>query len=151
MFLYNVAIRLYVLLVYLVSPFNTKARKLIAGRRIFFKLHQPDPSIKFIWFHCASLGEFEQARPLIEKIKEEQPQKKILLSFFSSSGYEIRKNYPLADKVVYLPFDFAINANKFFGTFNISLAVFVKYDVWPNYLQELLNRKIPTILTSATF
>lgn len=151
MVVYSVVIRLYILLIRLISPFHSKAYKLIAGRRHFFKHHEPDKNIQYIWFHCASLGEFEQARPIIEKIKSEHPQKKILLSFFSSSGYEIRKEYPLADKVIYLPFDSEINANMFFGTFKITLAIFVKYDLWPYYLKELLSRKIPVYLTSATF
>jgi 3-deoxy-D-manno-octulosonic-acid transferase len=150
MFLYNVGFRLYIFVVYLAALVNPKAKKLIAGRKKFFRLHQPDTTA-FIWFHCASLGEFEQARPLIEKIKKEQPSKKILLSFFSSSGYEVRKNYSFADQVIYLPFDSRSNAKKFFNTFNISLAVFVKYDVWPFYLKELFRRKIPVFLISATF
>jgi 3-deoxy-D-manno-octulosonic-acid transferase len=151
MFLYSVAFRLYIFVVYLAAFFNPKAQKLITGRRNFFRLHQPDPTVSFIWFHCASLGEFEQARPLIEKIKKEQPSKKILLSFFSSSGYEVRKNYALADQVIYLPFDSRSNAKKFLKTFNISMAVFVKYDVWPFYLKELFAKNIPVFLISATF
>lgn len=150
MFLYNFAFKLYLLLVYLASPFNPKARKLIEGRKHFFREHQPDNK-KYIWFHCASLGEFEQARPIIEKIKSEKPHVNILLSFFSSSGYEVRKNYDLADKVIYLPFDSSSNARKFFATFLISSVVFVKYDIWPCYVKIALEKKIPIYLTSATF
>jgi 3-deoxy-D-manno-octulosonic-acid transferase len=134
-----------------VAPFHTKARKMIAGRREFFASPPPPHNQGCIWFHCASLGEFEQGRPLIEKIKKEFPSKKILLSFFSPSGYEVRKNYDLADWVIYLPFDSATNARKFFDKYKIDLVVFVKYDVWPFYLREILRRKIPVFLTSAVF
>jgi 3-deoxy-D-manno-octulosonic-acid transferase len=151
MFLYSIAIRLYVFIIYLVAPFHAKARKTIAGRRGFFQVNPPSQTPSYIWFHCASLGEFEQGRPLLEKIKKEFPQKKILLSFFSPSGYEVRKNYEHADRVIYLPFDSASHARKFFESFKIDLVVFVKYDVWPFYLREILQRKIPVFLTSAVF
>ncbi len=151
MFFYGIAIKIYILFINLASPFYIKAKKAIAGRKNFFNIHQPDNSIKYIWFHCASLGEFEQGRPLIEKIKKELPDKKILLSFFSPSGYEIRKDYAFADKVVYLPFDSSSHAKKFLQAFNVEMAIFVKYDVWPYYLREILRKKIPVFLTSAVF
>jgi 3-deoxy-D-manno-octulosonic-acid transferase len=151
MFLYSIGIKIYVLAIYLVSFFNLKARKIIQGRKGFFDLNQPEKDHAYIWFHCASLGEFEQGRPIIEKIKKEFPAKKILLSFFSPSGYEIRKNYEFADKVIYLPFDSSSNAKRFIQTFHIEMAIFVKYDVWPFYLRELLKQQIPVFLTSAVF
>lgn len=106
---------------------------------------------KWIWIHASSLGEFEQGRPLIEKIKAQNPELKICLSFFSPSGYEVRKNYELADAVVYLPFDTPANARRFIDILKPSMAVFIKYEFWGNYLQELKTRHIPTYLISAIF
>lgn len=104
-----------------------------------------------IWFHCASLGEFEQGRPIIEKIKSQYPNYKIVLTFFSPSGYEIRKNYAFADVVTYLPLDTRSNAKKFINIVKPQLAVFVKYEFWPNILNELKEQKIETILVSGIF
>lgn len=151
MFFYGIAIKIYVLFIYLAAPFYIKAKKAVAGRKNFFTSHQPNSRVKYIWFHCASLGEFEQGRPLIEKIKNEYPEKKVLLSFFSPSGFEIRKDYAFADQVIYLPFDSSYNAKKFLQAFNIEMAIFVKYDVWPYYLREILRNNIPVFLTSAVF
>lgn len=151
MFFYSIGIKIYVFFIYLVSPFNHKASKAVKGRKNFFQIHTPDHQTKYIWFHVSSLGEFEQGRPIIEKIKREHPEKKILLSFYSPSGFEIRKNYQLADKVIYLPFDSSSNAKRFFDHFQIEMAVFVKYDVWPFFIKEILRRKIPVFLTSAVF
>lgn len=106
---------------------------------------------KWIWIHASSLGEFEQGRPLIEKIKAQNHEIKICLSFFSPSGYEVRKNYELADAVVYLPFDTPANARQFVDILKPSMAIFIKYEFWGNYLQELKARHIPTYLISAIF
>lgn len=151
MFFYSIGIKFYVILIHLASIFNKKASKAINGRKDFFKITAKDSGQKYIWFHASSLGEFEQGRPIIEKIKRENKDKKILLSFYSPSGFEVRKNYEFADKVIYLPFDSASNARKFFDFFQIEMAVFIKYDVWPFFAQETLRRKIPFFLTSAVF
>lgn len=104
-----------------------------------------------IWFHCASLGEFEMARPLIERLKKEKPNQKILITFFSPSGFEIKKNYDKADLILYLPLDTRKNAKDFIQLFQPSLAVFVKYEIWLNYLNQIKNNGIKSILISATF
>jgi 3-deoxy-D-manno-octulosonic-acid transferase len=151
MFLYNIGIKLYIFFIYLASPFVPKAAKAIKGRRNFFSNNKPDHQTKYIWFHTSSLGEFEQGRPLIEKIKKENPGKKILLSFYSPSGFEVRMNYDFADRVIYLPFDSLPNARKFFEHFEIEMAIFVKYDVWPFFIKEAFKKNIPVFLTSAVF
>lgn len=110
-----------------------------------------DPTQKRIWIHAASLGEFEQARPLIERIRRDHPDRHILLSFFSPSGYEVRKDYPLADCVTYLPFDTPANARRFIRDVNPEMAIFVKYEFWGNYLKELKRRDVPTYIISAIF
>lgn len=109
------------------------------------------PQDKTIWFHCASLGEFEQGVPIMEAIKKLKPNHKIVVSFFSPSGYEIKKNTPLADIVVYLPMDTPANARKLITTINPAIAFFVKYEFWPNYLFELKKKNIPTLLVSGVF
>lgn len=106
---------------------------------------------KVIWFHCASLGEFEQGRPIIEKCRREIKDSKVLVTFFSPSGYEVRKNYAEADAVVYLPLDTKSNAKRFLDIVKPSVAVFVKYEFWPNILKELENRNIKTLLVSGIF
>ncbi len=106
---------------------------------------------KVVWFHAASLGEFEQGRPIIEQVKKEFPSHKILLTFFSPSGYEIRKQYPLADVVCYLPMDSKKNVERFLDMLNLELAIFIKYEFWPNYLHALHQRNISTILVSGIF
>ncbi len=108
-------------------------------------------SDKTIWFHCASLGEFEQAVPIMEALKKVKPEHKIVVSFFSPSGYEVKKNTPLADVVVYLPMDTPQNARKFIAAVHPSLVLFVKYEFWPNYLFELQQKKIDTLLVSGVF
>lgn len=126
---------------------------MISGRKnLLDDLHtQIDHSSQKIWFHCASLGEFEQARPLIELIKEQHPEIKIILSFFSPSGYEIRKEYKYADHVCYLPFDSGKNARKFINIVKPDFAVFVKYEFWYGYIDELYKQNIPLFLISAIF
>lgn len=125
----------------------------VQGRKDVFKiLHQKiSTEDKTIWFHCASLGEFEQGVPIIEAIKKLKPDHKIVISFFSPSGFEIKKNTPLADAVVYLPMDTPSNAEKFIEAIHPSIAFFVKYEFWPNYLFELQKKKIPTVLISGVF
>lgn len=148
---------LYFLLIRLVALFgHRKAKKLIAGQRqvtAFLKAHKENKSELqgCVWFHAASVGEFEQARPIIEKLKAEQPDRKILLTFFSPSGYELRKEYKSADSVMYLPFATRRNARHFLHVFQPSMAVFVKYEFWPAYLRELNRRQIPTFLISGIF
>jgi 3-deoxy-D-manno-octulosonic-acid transferase len=151
--MYNIAIALYAYVVRLVSPFNKKAKKMLAGQKKTFRILEKeiDSKSRYIWFHAASLGEFEQGRPLIEKIKQERPEYKILLTFFSPSGYEIRKNYPGADVICYLPFDFPRNATRFLDLARPSIAIFIKYEFWMNYLNQLKQRDIPTYIISAIF
>lgn len=123
------------------------------GRKdVFVSLRREiDPSDKTIWFHCASLGEFEQGFPIMEEVKKLLPSSKIVVSFFSPSGYEVKKNTPLAEVVTYLPLDTIKNARKFIEIVHPSLAIFVKYEFWPNYLFELESRKVPTLLISGLF
>jgi len=151
--MYDVAIAFYAFVVQMASFFNKKAKKMLAGQRKTFTIlaKDIDPQSRYIWFHAASLGEFEQGRPLIEKIREEKPEYKILLTFFSPSGYEVRKDYAGADVVCYLPFDFRLNARKFLDLAKPEMAIFIKYEFWMNYLNCLKNRNIPTYIISAIF
>ena len=110
-----------------------------------------DRNAKYIWFHASSLGEFEQGRPMIEKIKAEHPEYKVLLTFFSPSGYEVRKNYKGADVICYLPFDTPFRVKKFLNLANPAIAIFIKYEFWGNYLRELRKRGIPVYIISAIF
>ncbi len=150
---YNLAIRFYWLGIRLAAVVNKKAALWIDGRshwrRQLTSFNKDNR--KTAWFHCASLGEFEQARPLIEKLKQEKPDYRIVLSFFSPSGYEVRKNYQGADVVTYLPLDTAQNAKDFINAIQPHIAFFVKYEFWFHYLNELKCKKIPTILFSAIF
>jgi 3-deoxy-D-manno-octulosonic-acid transferase len=136
----------------LASPFNPKAKLWLDGRRNWqVNLKNKVEVLKLenaIWFHCASLGEFEQGRPVIEKIKKENPSQKIVLTFFSPSGYEIQKNYPFADLVTYLPHDTTSNSKAFLTILKPKLAIFVKYEFWLNYLFELDRKQIPAFLIS---
>lgn len=152
-FLYSIGIRFYVAGIFIASFFNKKAALWIEGRKNCEEKNGEKAKNLHgcIWFHCASLGEFEMARPLIEKLKKEKPSSKILLTFFSPSGYEIRKNYELADLVIYLPADTKTNAYYFIDAFKPSMAIFVKYEIWLNLLAELRKNKIKTILISAVF
>ncbi len=125
----------------------------VNGRKNVFKILQQKISSedKTIWFHCASLGEFEQGVPIMEALKKLKSDHKIVISFFSPSGFEIRKNTPLADAVVYLPLDTPVNAKKFIEAIHPTIAIFVKYEFWPNYLFELHKNNIPTFLVSGVF
>jgi 3-deoxy-D-manno-octulosonic-acid transferase len=156
LFFYNIFIGLYFLGVRLVSWRNQKARLWLAGRRdVFNRLLQWRNSFsvveKIIWVHCASLGEFEQGRPIIEKIKKDYPSYKILLTFFSPSGYEVRKNYSGVDGVFYLPLDGKSNANKFIDIVKPTLVIWVKYEYWYYYLTALKQKNIRVVLVSAIF
>lgn len=153
-FLYNVLLFLVSKLFVLASLFNQKAKLFVLGRKgVITKIQQAFASNinKVVWVHCASLGEFEQGRSLIEKLKQEFPEHKILLTFFSPSGYEIRKNYALADWVFYLPWDTKKNAIAFLNAAKPVLAVFVKYEFWYHYATELKNRSIPTLSIASIF
>lgn len=152
-FLYKIAIQLYHIFVWLAAPFNGKARLYVTGRRNWhIKLQrQIDRNAKYIWVHCASLGEFEQGRPLIEAIKTEYPEYKIVLTFFSPSGYEIRKKYPFADIISYLPADTRRNAKCFLDAIKPEKALFIKYEFWFHYITELQRREIPLYLVSGMF
>ena len=151
--LYDTGIRLYFLGILLASPFHKKARQWIRGRKgLMDKIKSTvDPDLPLTWFHCSSLGEFEQGRPIMEGIRERDPGRKILLTFYSPSGYEIRKDYPGADFIFYLPLDTARNAKIFFSLLNIRQAYFIKYEFWYHLLGGLKARKIPAYLVSGIF
>ena len=151
--LYDLAINLYDVAVHLAAPFSRKPRKMMKGHWVVFNLlrQQIEKDAEYIWFHAASLGEFEQGRPLIEKIRAKYPQYKILLTFFSPSGYEVRKNYRGADIVCYLPFDKIGNARRFINIVKPKMAFFIKYEFWKNYLDELHKRHIPVYSVSSIF
>ena len=151
--LYNIAMGCYHLGIAAVAPWNKKAQLWRDGRKNLFERLRAavDSSAPIVWVHVASLGEFEQGRPIIEKIKAERPEYKILLTFFSPSGYEIRKNYQGADYIFYLPLDTPSNARQFLDIVKPQMAVFVKYEYWLNLLAELKKRQIPTYIVSAIF
>ena len=152
--IYNLSILFYILLIKALSPFNKKAALWTKGRRdIFIKLQEKfhKNNREVIWFHCASLGEFEQARTVIEAVKKEYPSYRLLVTFFSPSGYEIRKGYKGADDIFYLPADTKKNAITFLSIVNPKIILFVKYEFWFHYLNESKKRKIPTLLFSAIF
>ncbi|MGJ8591937.1 MAG: 3-deoxy-D-manno-octulosonic acid transferase [Aquaticitalea sp.] len=152
-FLYNIGIYIANFLLKIIALFNHKLKLGVEGRAKSFKLLQNSISSidKTIWFHCASLGEYEQGLPVFKELRKSHPNHKIILTFFSPSGYEIRKNTEVADVVVYLPMDTKANAIHFLNIVNPELTVFVKYDIWPNYLLELKKRKRKAILISALF
>jgi len=150
--LYNLGIHSYNMLMHIAALFNPKAKLWVEGRKgIFEKIkNEVDPGY-IIWIHAASVGEFEQARPLIERIRKDYPNKKILLTFFSPSGYELRKNYDLVDYVYYLPIDTAHHAKEFIDLIKPEMVFFIKYEFWFNYLNELYKRVIPIYLVSTIF
>ena len=150
--LYAISLALYRSLIYVLQPFYPKAHKWIAGRRNWeANLAEKIYPAKWIWFHCASLGEFEQGRPVMEALLAEAPEFKLLVSFYSPSGYEIRKDYAKADYVTYLPIDSPKNAKKFLAILQPQLVCFVKYDLWIYFLKACFSRNIPTLLISAQF
>ena len=150
---YNLIIYLYLLGVAIYSRFNEKVRKMWRGERDAFRIlrEKVDPNAKYVWFHAASLGEFEQGRPLMEQLRKEHPEYKILLTFFSPSGYEVRKNYEGADIITYLPLDTITNARRFLRTVRPVMAFFIKYEFWYNYLHILKHRNIPVYSVSSIF
>ena len=151
--MYNVIIYLYLLGVAIYSRFNEKVRKMWRGEREAFRIlrEKVDPEAKYVWFHAASLGEFEQGRPLMEQLRREHPDYKILLTFFSPSGYEVRKNYEGADIITYLPLDTITNARRFLRTIRPVMAFFIKYEFWYNYLHILKHRGVPVYSVSSIF
>jgi len=152
--IYNIFIFVYPKLIAIAAIRNQKAKQWIEGRENVYQLiiNKLQNNIdKIIWMHCASLGEFEQGRPVLEELRKVHPDYKILLTFFSPSGYEVRKNYQGADIVCYLPMDSSKNAKQFFDIVNPSLVIFVKYEYWYYYLKEAKQRNINTIIISAIF
>lgn len=151
--LYNITLNLADFFLNILALFNKKIKLGVEGRAKTFKIleahlsHQ-DPTF---WFHCASLGEYEQGLPIFRQLKAENPNHKIVLTFFSPSGYEIRKNTEVADVVVYLPIDTKRNAKRFLDLVHPELSIFVKYEIWPNYLHTLKKRHLRTLLISAVF
>ncbi|MCR8668787.1 3-deoxy-D-manno-octulosonic acid transferase [Aestuariibaculum sp. M13] len=152
-FTYNIGIKLAGFGLKCIAPFNEKIKKGVEGRRETFSILEKNISKKdkTLWFHCASLGEYEQGLPVFKVLREHYKNHKIVLSFFSPSGYEIRKNSPIADVVVYLPLDSKHNAKHFINLVHPELTVFVKYDIWPNLLNELRKKQLRAILISAAF
>jgi len=151
--MYNLIIYLYQLGVIIASLFNEKVRKMWRGEREAVRIlkEKVDPNAKYVWFHAASLGEFEQGRPLMEQLRQEHPEYKILLTFFSPSGYEVRKNYEGADIICYLPLDTITNARRFLRTVRPVMAFFIKYEFWYNYLHILKHRNVPVYSVSSIF
>lgn len=151
--MYNIIISFYLIGVAIASIFNEKVRKMWAGERRAISDIKAKivPDAKYIWVHAASLGEFEQGRPIIERIRKEHPEYKILLTFFSPSGYEVRKNYEGADIICYLPLDTPRNARRFLRTIRPVCALFIKYEFWYNYLHILKHRNIPVYSVSSIF
>ena len=151
--IYNLIIYLYLLGVAVYSRFNEKVRKMWRGERDAFRVlrEKVDPSAQYVWFHAASLGEFEQGRPLMEQLRRDHPEYKILLTFFSPSGYEVRKNYEGADIICYLPLDTITNARRFLRTIRPVMAFFIKYEFWYNYLHILKHRGVPVYSVSSIF
>jgi 3-deoxy-D-manno-octulosonic-acid transferase len=151
--MYNIIIYLYLLGVAIYSLFNEKVRKMWRGEREAIRVlrEKVDPKARYVWFHAASLGEFEQGRPLMEQIKREHPDIKILLTFFSPSGYEVRKNYEGADIICYLPLDTIGNARRFLRVVHPEMAFFIKYEFWYNYLHILKHRNVPVYSVSSIF
>ena len=150
--IYNCFVVLATYFISVIALFQYKMKLFITGRKeTFQKLSKFKNTDKVVWIHAASLGEFEQGRPIIETIKKDLPSYKIVLTFFSPSGYEIQKNYELADVVCYLPMDTRKNVRAFVNKVNPALAIFIKYEFWPNYLLELKQRSVATILVSGIF
>jgi 3-deoxy-D-manno-octulosonic-acid transferase len=153
LFIYSIIISIAGLLLQIIALFVPKIKLFVTGRKeVFPKLKAIiKPTDKTIWFHAASLGEYEQGLPVIEGIKEKYPTHKIIISFFSPSGYEVRKNNTLADATVYLPLDSKKNVSKFIQLVHPEIVFFIKYEFWPNYLNELKSQNIPTYLISGIF
>lgn len=153
LFLYRISLAFYYFIIIALSPFNKKAKLWLNGRKNIFKKIETavTKNNKLAWFHCASLGEFEQGRPLIEAYRQKFPEHSIMLTFFSPSGYEIRKNYDKADFIFYLPIDSPRNAKRFLDLTKPDIVFFVKYEFWHYYINEIGKRKIPLYLVSGIF
>lgn len=153
LFLYNLAVSLAGFFLKIIALFSPKIKLFVEGRKNVFSILEEKikPQDKTIWFHSASLGEYEQGLPVIEKIKEKYPNHKIIVTFFSPSGYEVRKNNTVADVTIYLPLDTKSNAKRFLKLAHPELAFFIKYEFWLNYLKELEKSKTPTYLISGIF
>ena len=153
LFLYNFSLFLFRTGIQLASLMNPKARLWLKGRENIFESLETALSQKrkTVWIHCASLGEFEQGRPVIEKIRADHPECRLLITFFSPSGYEVRKEYKIADHISYLPLDSASNAKRFLNIVNPCLVIFVKYEFWYYYFKNIRQRQIPFLLISAVF
>ncbi len=151
--MYNIIIYLIQAGVAIASLFSDKVRKMWKGECASFSIlrKQIDPNARYVWFHAASLGEFEQGRPLMEELRKRHPEYKILLTFFSPSGYEVRKDYRGADVICYLPIDTIGNARKFLRIVRPVMAFFIKYEFWYNYLHVLKHRHVPTYSVSSIF
>ena len=151
--MYQIAIYLFQLGVVIASLFNKKVKTMLQGERNAIKVlrEKVDPQAEYVWFHAASLGEFEQGRPLMELLRKEHPEYKILLTFFSPSGYEVRKNYEGADIICYLPLDTISNSRRFLRTVRPCMAFFIKYEFWYNYLHILKHRNVPVYSVSSIF
>jgi 3-deoxy-D-manno-octulosonic-acid transferase len=152
-FLYNFIIHSAGFILKIVAVFNPKIKLFVDGRKSVFAIlsEKIKPSDKTIWFHAASLGEYEQGLPVIEKLKEKHPNHKIVVTFFSPSGFEVRKNNKIADVTVYLPLDTKNNAKAFLKLVHPTMVFFIKYEYWPNYLRELQKLELPTYLISGIF
>ena len=150
-FIYSVLIRIIGAVLHLTTLFSSKMKLFVNGRKDVWKVLKPLQGQSVVWFHCASLGEYEQGLPVMEQFKKEYPHYKLLVTFFSPSGYENKKNNTIADVTTYLPLDTTSNDRRFLRIANPSLAIFVKYEFWPNYLLALQKQAIPTILISALF
>ena len=151
--MYNIIMYAIQLGVAIASLFNEKVRKMWRGEREAFHIlkEQVDPNAQYVWFHAASLGEFEQGRPIIERLRQEHPEYKILLTFYSPSGYEVRKNYQGADIICYMPIDTVTNARRFLRLIRPCMAFFIKYEFWYNFLHILKHRNVPTYSVSSIF
>ncbi|MCX7985238.1 MAG: 3-deoxy-D-manno-octulosonic acid transferase [Bacteroidetes bacterium] len=151
--LYNTFLPLFWIFVHCWSIFNKKVKRALIGRRFLFETLRSSVQLlaqKRVWIHVSSMGEFEQAKPIIRLFKEQHPQWSIVVSFFSPSGYEHSRNYKLADLIVYHPFDSVKNAKQFLSLIRPSLAIFIRYDLWPNHIRELHRLRVPIVLANAT-
>ena len=149
--IYTLGIYFFSFLIKVCSFFNSKAKNIVNGHLSAWDMLENIKDDSFVWFHVASLGEFEQGRPLIESLKVKYPNQKILVTFFSPSGYQVKKDYVYADLVLYLPFDTPKNARRLLSKVTVKVAVFIKYEFWFNYLNELQNNEIPIIYVSSLF
>ena len=152
-FLYNLSVFIIEGLLQLAALFSPKIKRFVLGRKDVFRSLETaiSDTDAVLWVHCASLGEFEQGRPLIENLRKKYPEYKLVLTFFSPSGYDVQKNYELVDVVTYLPLDSVSKTKRFLKTIHPSVAIFVKYEFWPNLLTELRKNEIPTLLVSGIF